>query len=70
MELWELKVLLTEQKKLVASKLLDGTYIYNNESTDDSLKSLPINKEKFINRALEARYPDDVSVLDKYLPKS
>lgn len=68
-ELDDLKALLKEQKRLTAEKLLDGTYSYNTESAESNLKSLPIDKNKFITKAMCAKFPDDVEVLSKYLPK-
>jgi hypothetical protein len=68
-ELEDLKKLLKEQIKLTAERLLDGTYQYNTESTESHLKTLPIDKNKFITKAMGTKFPDDILVLNKYLPK-
>ncbi len=62
----ELERLLNEQKVLVGQYLLGLSYYYNNESTDGHSKSLPINKEKFMEVAMKSGIPDDIKILKKY----
>ena len=65
----ELEYLLRQQKEITIEKLLSCTYYYNEESTDGNLKSMAINKDKFKEVGLTAKFPSDVEVLKKYLIK-
>ncbi len=63
-----LKNLLDQQKTLTIERLLGHNYLYNSESTDGHSKSLPIDKEKFMEVGHKAPYPPEYITLDKYLP--
>ena len=62
----QLERLLQEQKRITIEKLLGSTTYYNSENTDSVLKSLPIDKEKFIELGMKARFPDDIETLKRY----
>lgn len=59
--------LLNHQKAKAIERLLGSASYYNLESTEGHSKSLPIDKGKFEEIGLSAKYPDDVLVLLKYL---
>lgn len=63
----QLESLLNQQKTIVLKRLLDGTSYYNSESTPSHGKSLPIDKDKFMEFGEKADYPDDLNTLKKYL---
>lgn len=62
----QLEYLLREQKRITIEKLLGSTTYYNSENTDAVLKSLPIDKEKFTELGMKARFPDDIETLRRY----
>ena len=62
----QIESLLREQKKLVIEKLLNSTSYYNSENTESSLKSLPIDKNKFTELGEKADYPKDIKILKSY----
>lgn len=66
----QLKSLLNQQKEMVAEKLLGCTSYYNPESTAGHIKSMAIDKDKFKSMAMECKHPNDIIILDKYLPKN
>lgn len=65
----QLKSLLIEQKEITIEKCMGHSYYYNTESTEGVAKSLPIDKDKFKEQGMQARFPSDLTVLMKYLPK-
>lgn len=62
----QLELLLKEQKRLVIEKLSQHTYMYNTESTDSHTKSLPIDKEKFMEIGMKTELPRDIQILKNY----
>ena len=69
MTLRQLKSLLEQQKELVIERLFSENYIYNKESTEGVMKSLPIDEDKFIKSGRGSKHPNDFIALEKYLPK-
>lgn len=67
MTLQQLRQLLDNQKVIVIERLRGSSSRYNNKSTEGQQYSLDINEEKFKREGMEARYPDDYNVLNKYL---
>lgn len=67
MTIEQLQSLLFQQKIKTIEKCLTQTYFYNSESTESSLKNLPIDEAKFREHGLSAEYPQDFVVLKKYL---
>ena len=67
MTLQQIENLLDEQKRLVVERLRGQSYYYNKESTDGSLKTLPIDEQRFLEVGMAAKYPDDVNVLRRYV---
>lgn len=67
MTIRQLEILLDEQKRLVIDCLAGQSANYNTESTAGSYKSLPIDREKFKEAGMAARYPDDLRVLKQYI---
>ncbi|RZJ79774.1 MAG: hypothetical protein EOO20_26550 [Chryseobacterium sp.] len=65
----DLKQLLIQQKRITTERCMQNTSYYNSESTDSVAKTLPINKERFLENGLKSDYPDDFIVLEKYLTK-
>lgn len=65
----ELELLLKQQKEKVIDSLMSSTYMYNTESTEGNLKSLPIDKEKMREVGMEASYPRDFKILKRHAPK-
>lgn len=65
--LQQLENLLTEQKKITIERCMSHSYCYNTESTEGNLKTLPIDKDKFIENGLKASYPKDFEILKKYI---
>jgi len=63
----QLAWLLNEQKRITVEKCLSHNYIYNLESTESQVKSLPIDVEKFKDHGMNAAFPKDFEVLVKYL---
>ena len=62
----QLKALLDEQKKITAERLLNSTSYYNNASTESVRYSLDLNRDKFLDIAINSSYPNDFIVLNKY----
>lgn len=62
----QLEHLLKEQKRLVIEKLSQHTHMYNTESTDSHTKSLPIDKEKFMEIGMKSEFPRDIQILKNY----
>ena len=62
----QLKALLDEQKKITAEGLLNSTSYYNNASTESVRHSLDLNRDKFLDIAINSSYPNDFIVLNKY----
>lgn len=63
----DLQSLLNQQKRLVIEKLLSQTYSYNTESSEGNTKSMQnINKANFEIVGMQANFPDDFNVLEKY----
>lgn len=65
--MWQLEMLLIEQKEKVIEQLAGNSYLYNNESTDAHQKSLPIDKHKMKKVGLDAPFPNEFNTLKKYL---
>lgn len=66
-ELGDLENLLTEQKRIVAERLLSSTYVFNTESTERHSNSIRnIDKGKFMKVAMGAEPPHDLTILKKY----
>ncbi len=63
----QLESLLRQQKELVIERLAGHTYYYNSKSTNGVAISLDIDKVKFEEIGLKARFPDDFIVLKKYI---
>lgn len=63
----QLEQLLNEQKRLVVEKLLGQPGYYNSESDAGTIRSLPINKDKFTEVGMSAKLPNDVDVLKRYI---
>lgn len=63
----QLQSLLDQQKENVIEILLGNTGFYNPESTTANYVKLAIDKEKFKQLGLEARFPDDFAVLKRYI---
>lgn len=63
----DLERLLNEQKRIVIEKLSGHTYYYNNESTESVAKDLPINKTKFSEVGMQAKFPSDFETLKRYV---
>lgn len=63
----QLQALLDEQKRLVIQQLGSNTHIYNAETTDGSYKSFNIDKAKFTEQGIAARYPEHFEVLKRYI---
>jgi hypothetical protein len=63
----QLENLLMEQKRIVVEKLLDRTGYYNTESDSGNYRTLPIDKEKFLEVGMSARLPDDINILKRYI---
>lgn len=59
--------LLNQQKAKTIERLLSSTSYYNPESTEGHSKSIPIDKDKFEEIGLSAKFPEDIQVLIKYL---
>jgi hypothetical protein len=66
----DLRDLLDKQRNITIEKCLRNSSSYNKESTPGSLKSLPIDEDKFWENGLYAHYPDDYIILKKYLGNS
>ncbi len=62
----KLEALLQEQKEITANHLLHNSYYYNQENTESTSKSLPIDKEKFLDIAMRSKLPNDIIILKKY----
>jgi hypothetical protein len=63
----QLEILLDDQKRLVVEALRNTSY-YNTENTDSHSKTIDnIDKEKFKELGMKARYPDELSIIKKYL---
>ena len=63
----QLELLLVEQKRMTVEKCMGHSSYYNLESTDGESKSLPIDKDKFTEQGMQARFPNDFEILKKYL---
>lgn len=63
----QLELLLNEQKRITVNKCLEHNYVYNKESTEGNLISLPIDEEKFKKQGMGAKFPNDFEILKKYL---
>ena len=64
----QLEILLCEQKLIVIEKLLSGTGYFNTESDASSYRTIDtIDKQKFKETGMDARFPDDLITLKKYL---
>lgn len=63
----QLEYLLDQQKEITIERCMQNTSFYNSESTEGHMKSLPIDKEKFVKNGLTANYPHDFTVLKKYI---
>lgn len=67
MTIEELERMLYEQKRITVEQCLSHNYIYNKESTDDHLKSLPIDEVKFKEHGMKAKYTNDFEILKRYV---
>lgn len=67
MTIEELERMLYEQKRITVERCLSHNYIYNTESTDGHLKTLPIDETKFKEHGMKAGYPNDFEVLKRYV---
>jgi hypothetical protein len=63
----QLEALLNEQKSITIEKFMEHSYNYNLESTEGNLKTLPIDKDKFTQQGMKARFPNDFEILKKYI---
>lgn len=63
----ELEFLLDRQKRAVIDRLYECSGYYNSKSSPGIHAPLPIDKEKFIEKGMDASYPNDFEVLKKYL---
>lgn len=63
----QLESLLNQQKEIVIEKLAGQSSYYNLESDGGHMKTLPINKDKFREAGIQARFPDEFVVLKKYV---
>jgi hypothetical protein len=65
MTMEDLQMLLEEQKRKVAEYITRNLSVYHwwGKEGVDTIKA----KEELVNQALNARYPDDFYVLEKYL---
>ena len=67
MTLNDLRNLLDQQIKLTIHKLKSDNYLYNKETTEGHMKTLPIDEEKMFEVGGKTEYPNDYEVLKKYL---
>lgn len=63
----QLESMLREQKQIVIERLSGSSSYYNSTNTDGCINTLPIDKDKFKEHGMQARYPSDFEVLKKYL---
>lgn len=63
----QLEILLNEQKEKVIEHLAGNTYLYNPESTNGSIKSIEIDREKFRAVGLKAQFPVDFQILKQFI---
>lgn len=66
----ELESMLTEQKLIMIERLAGGSGYYNTETTEGYHIPLTIDKEKFKEQGLTARFPNEFNVLKKYIKDS
>lgn len=65
--LQDLEIMLNRQKQIVVETLSDHTGYWNADSTEGAMKTVNINKDRFSERGMNSRYPEDFNVLKKYL---
>ncbi len=66
----QLKGLLNQQKHLVAIYLHGRTSQYNIESVNGQRRSYPLDKDKMRETAMNAPFPEDFNILEKYNDES
>ena len=63
----QLEELLNEQKRIVIEKLAGQSGYYNAETDSSNYRPLKIDKNKFFETGMSAKYPQDLITLKKYI---